>query len=77
VRAPKPYTAVANSEHRPASHRAHLDWPPSRMTQWARTVGPHTAEMVEKILQAYPHPEMAIGRVSASFAWGSAILRRA
>jgi transposase len=58
VRARKPYTAVTNPEHRPASHRAHLDWPPSRMIQWAHTVGPRTAEMVEKILEAFPHPEM-------------------
>jgi transposase len=28
------------------------------MMQWAATVGPHTAEMVENILAAYPHPEM-------------------
>jgi transposase len=58
VRARKPYTAVTNPDHRPASHRAHLDWPPSRMIQWARTVGPRTAEMVERILEAFPHPEM-------------------
>ena len=58
VRARKPYTAVTQHEHRPASHRAHLDWPPSRMIQWASTVGPHTAEVVQKILDAYPHPEM-------------------
>ena len=58
LRQRKPYTAVTNSEHRLASHRAHLDWPPSRMIQWARTVGPHTAEMVEKILASFPHPEM-------------------
>ena len=58
VRAHKAYTAVTNPEHLPASHRAHLDWPPSRMIEWARTVGPRTAEMVEKILQAFPHPEM-------------------
>ncbi|HEV2463345.1 MAG TPA: IS21 family transposase [Acidobacteriaceae bacterium] len=58
VRVRKPYTAVTNPEHRPASHRAHLDWPPSRMIAWARTVGPRTAEVVEKILEAFPHPEM-------------------
>jgi transposase len=57
-RAPKPYTAVTDPEHRPASHRAHLDWPPSRMIEWARTVGPRTAALVEKILEAFPHPEM-------------------
>jgi transposase len=28
------------------------------MIQWARTVGPRTAEMVERILEAFPHPEM-------------------
>ncbi|MGH9734021.1 MAG: IS21 family transposase [Candidatus Acidiferrales bacterium] len=58
LRAHKPYTAITDPEHRPASHRAHLDWPPSRMIAWARTVGPRTAEVVEKILGAYPHPEM-------------------
>ena len=57
LRARKPYTAVTNTEHRPASHRAHLDWPPSRMIQWAHSVGPRTAEMVEKILEAFPHPD--------------------
>jgi transposase len=58
LRARKAYAAVTNPEHRPASHRAHLDWPPSRMIQWARTVGPRTAEVVEKVLEAFPHPEM-------------------
>ena len=54
----KPYTAVTQSAHRPKSHQAHLDWPPSRMVQWAQTVGPHTAQVVDKILASYPHPEM-------------------
>jgi transposase len=57
-RTAKPYTAVTDSEHRPAAHRAHLDWPPSRLVQWAATVGTRTQEVVEKILQAQPHPEM-------------------
>jgi hypothetical protein len=26
--------------------------------QWARTVGPDAAQVVEKILESYPHPEM-------------------
>jgi len=58
VRTRKAYAAVTNAEHRPASHRAHLDWPPSRMVQWAATVGPRTREVVETILAAFPHPEM-------------------
>jgi transposase len=58
ARAHKPYTARTHPEHRPRSHQAHLEWPPSRIVHWASTVGPHTAEVVEKILAAYPHPEM-------------------
>ena len=58
VRTHKTYVAITDPEHRPASHRAHLDWPPSRMIQWAATVGPHTSQVVERILNAYPHPEM-------------------
>jgi len=58
LRVRKPYTAVTQTEHRPKSHQAHLDWPPSRMVRWAQTVGVHTAQVVEKILNSYPHPEM-------------------
>ena len=30
---------VTNHEHRPKSHQAHLEWPPSRMVQWAEKIG--------------------------------------
>ena len=32
--------AVTNHEHRPKSHQAHLEWPPSRMVEWAQKIGP-------------------------------------
>lgn len=50
--------AVTNQEHRPRSHRAHLEWTPSRMVHWAETVGPHTARLFERIMNDKPHPEM-------------------
>ncbi|MGH9124317.1 MAG: IS21 family transposase [Acidimicrobiales bacterium] len=50
---------VTDPEHMPASHRAHLEWTPSRLIRWAATVGPATAELVEKILESRPHPEHA------------------
>jgi transposase len=50
--------AITNREHRPKSHQAHLEWPPSRMVQWAETIGPHTAQLFERILVDKPHPEM-------------------
>lgn len=49
------HTTVA--EHMPAAHRAHLEWSPSRIINWARTIGPNTAALVEAILADRPHPE--------------------
>ena len=50
--------AVTIDEHRPKSHRAHLEWTPSRMVHWAETIGPHTARLFERIMNDKPHPEM-------------------
>jgi transposase len=50
--------AVTTDEHRPKSHRAHLEWTPSRMVHWAQTIGPHTAQLFERIMSDKPHPEM-------------------
>jgi len=44
--------------HRPASHRAHLEWKPSRIISWARETGPATASLVAGIMARQPHPEM-------------------
>jgi len=49
---------ITNAEHRPKSHREHLEWTPARIVNWARTVGPHTARLFERILADKPHPEM-------------------
>lgn len=37
--------AVTIAEHRPRSHPGHLEWTPSRMVHWAKTIGPHTARL--------------------------------
>ncbi|MBV8866128.1 MAG: IS21 family transposase [Acidobacteriaceae bacterium] len=52
------YRHTTNPEHRPKSHQAHLEWTPSRLVHWAESVGPATAQVVEAILTAKPHPEM-------------------
>ena len=49
---------LTNDEHRPRSHRAHLEWTPSRMVHWAETIGPNTARLFERIMNDKPHPEM-------------------
>ena len=48
---------VTDPAHMPPSHRAHLEWTPSRLVSWARTVSPHAAALAEKILASKPHPE--------------------
>ena len=55
---PRPGKAMTIDEHRPKSHQAHLEWPPSRMVQWAQKIGPHTAQLFERIMADKPHPEM-------------------
>jgi transposase len=52
-----PYRATTIHEHRPKSHQAHLEWTPSRLINWAATVGPSTAKVVQTILERKPHPE--------------------
>jgi transposase len=57
-RSHQPYQATTLPEHRPKSHQQHLAWPPSRLLNWARTVGPATAQLFAEILNRKPHPEM-------------------
>ena len=44
-------------EHMPAAHRAHAEWSPGRMLNWATTIGPGTREIVRYQLESRPHPE--------------------
>lgn len=48
---------VTDLQHRPAAHRRHLEWSPSRLIRWAESIGPHTAQLVQAVLDARPHPE--------------------
>ena len=45
-------------EHMPKAHRAHLEWSPDRLLDWASTVGPQTRGLVAYLLVNRPHPEM-------------------
>jgi transposase len=52
-----PHTYTTLKEHMPPSHQKHLEWSPSRLIRWAKTIGPATAGLVEKIMADKPHPE--------------------
>ncbi len=44
-------------EHMPSSHRRYAEWTPERILQWARTIGPETALLAERIMEHRAHPE--------------------
>jgi len=48
---------ITEAAHMPPSHRAHLEWTPSRLVDWAATVSPHAAALATKLLESKPHPE--------------------
>jgi len=44
-------------EHMPAAHQRHLEWTPSRILNWAGTVGPGVRALAEAIMTERRHPE--------------------
>ncbi len=48
---------TTDAAHMPKSHQKQRDWTPSRIIDWAATIGPSTRELVGAILDDRPHPE--------------------
>lgn len=48
---------TTDAEHRPKAHKKHLEWTPSRILQWAETIGPRCAQLIKHIMESRPHPE--------------------
>ena len=44
-------------EHMPPSHQQWAKWNPQRFINWAAKIGPHTAELIEVILNCRKHPQ--------------------
>jgi transposase len=57
VKSPGRHTTV--SEHMPPAHQKYLEWSPERLTHWAQKIGPHTAQLVQVLLESRQHPEQA------------------
>jgi transposase len=57
ARSPVPHVATTVNDHRPKAHQRHLEWTPSRLVDWAKTTGPATAELFDRIIASKPHPE--------------------
>ena len=43
-------------EHMPVAHREQVEWTPSRILSWAKTVGPNVALFAETIMKKRRHP---------------------
>ena len=52
---PGKHSTVA--EHRPKAHQKYLEWTPSRIVDWAATIGLFTAQLAGMIMAEKPHPE--------------------
>jgi transposase len=52
-----PHVATTVNDHRPKAHQRHLEWTPSRLVDWAKTIGPATAELFDRIMAGKRHPE--------------------
>lgn len=58
VRSKRQGSHSTQAEHMPKAHRAHMEWTPGRLLNWAVEVGPHTRDLVKHLLWTRPHPEM-------------------
>jgi transposase len=57
VRSHSQHQHTTTPEHRPKAHQRHMEWTPSRIAEWASTVGSSTAQVVDRILTTNRHPE--------------------
>ena len=54
---PRKGAHTTTAEHMPASHRAHLQWTPSKLIAWGERVGAATAAVVRWQMEHRQHPE--------------------
>lgn len=67
--------------HRPKAHQRHLEWTPSRLIQWGASLGAATGQLIQQLLESYPHPEQGyracLGLFSLGKRYGAARLEAA
>ena len=66
--------AITQNEHRPKSHQAHLEWPPSRMVNWARSIGPQHGAVVRTNPERQAAPGDGLPLLSRHHSPGAAVL---
>jgi transposase len=73
------YTTMA--EHMPPSHQYYSAWSPGRFLNWALSIGPHTRDLIQQLIQKAIHPEQSyrpcFGILSAAKRYGASRLEAA
>jgi transposase len=46
-------------EHMPSKHQEYADWTPERMYQWAKSIGPNTAKLIQALTDMHNIPEQS------------------
>jgi transposase len=68
-------------DHMPSHHRAYAEWTPERITNWIKTIGPNSVQIVENMMTERQHPELAfrsaLGIISLSKKYGSERVEKA
>jgi transposase len=72
---------TTKSEHMPSHHRAHAKWTPEKIIDWVSSIGPITAQGVQKMIQERDHPEQgyksALGIISLAKKHGNERVEKA
>lgn len=48
---------TTTTAHMPKAHQDHLEWPPSRVIDWAGKIGPNVKALIEALIAERKHPE--------------------
>jgi transposase len=49
--------STTETSHQPKSHQRYREWTPTRLLEWAESIGPFSRRLVEAMLVDKPHPE--------------------
>lgn len=56
--------------HRPKAHQRHVEWTPSRVIAWGTSLGPTIGQLVQQLLESFPHPEQGYRACLGLFSLG-------
>lgn len=56
--------------HRPKAHQRHVEWTPSRVMAWGTSLGPTIGQLVQQLLESFPHPEQGYRACLGLFSLG-------